>query len=111
VQTAFYREGKNAERFRDSAWGYCVFSSRVLSHLPAIRTEELSVALDVTISFIRSATAGRQLTVEVKEIHTGNKTSFYDIKVTGDNNEVVAIFKGTAYRTQKPVYANDTETD
>ena len=63
----------------------------------------LSVALDVHISFIRSAKAGDILTVEAKEIHTGNKTSFYDITTTNEAGDVVAMFKGTAYRTSRTV--------
>lgn len=61
----------------------------------------LSVALDVQISFIRSAKAGDQLFVEAKEVHLGNKTSFYDITVTNEAQEIVATFKSTAYRTGK----------
>src|SRR4051812_40748259 len=63
----------------------------------------LSVALDVHISFMRAAKTGDTLTVEAKELHTGNKTSFYDISVTNEQNEIVASFKGTAYRTGKKV--------
>ncbi len=63
----------------------------------------LSVALDVHISFIKASKAGELLTVEAKEIHTGNKTSFYDITITNEAAEVVAIFKGTAYRTSKEI--------
>ena len=63
----------------------------------------VSVALDVHISFIKAARAGEVLTVTAKEIHTGNKTSFYDIMVTNEREEIVAVFKGTAYRTDKQV--------
>ena len=61
----------------------------------------LSVALDVQISFIRSAKAGDVLFVDAKEIHLGNKTSFYEISVTNEQQEIVATFKSTAYRTSK----------
>ena len=67
----------------------------------------ISVALDVHISFIRAARAGEVLTVEAKAIHTGNKTSFYDITVVNGQNEIVAVFKGTAFRTEKPVYNDE----
>jgi acyl-CoA thioesterase len=63
----------------------------------------LSVALDVHISFIKAGKAGEVLSIEAKEIHTGNKTSFYDITITNEAKEVVAMFKGTAYRTSKPI--------
>jgi acyl-CoA thioesterase len=63
----------------------------------------ISVALDAHISFISAATAGNILTVEAREVHTGNKTSFYNISVTNARQEIVAVFKGTAYRTSKQV--------
>ncbi len=62
-----------------------------------------AVALDVTISFARPAKAGDLLTVEAKEIYVGKKTGIYDIKTTNEKGELVAIFKGTAYRTSTKV--------
>jgi len=70
---------------------------------------QLSVALDVHISFIKAARAGEVLTVEAKEIHTGNKTSFYDISIINEQAQIVAVFKGTAYRTGRPVYEDSKE--
>jgi len=63
----------------------------------------ITVALDVTISFIRSAVAGELLTVEAVEVHLGNKVGIYDIRTTNEKGELVALFKGTAYRTTKEV--------
>lgn len=63
----------------------------------------LSVALDVTISFIKTAKEGDIIDVEAKEVHCGNRTGFYDIVITNAQQEIVAIFKGTAYRTNKAV--------
>ena len=63
----------------------------------------ISVALDVSISFIRSAKEGDVLTITANEIHTGNKTSFYDISITNEMAELIAMFKGTAYRTSAEV--------
>jgi len=63
----------------------------------------LSVALDVHTSFIRAARAGDIMAVEATEIHTGNKTSFYNVTTTNEAAEIVSIFKGTAYRTGKHV--------
>jgi len=59
----------------------------------------ITVALDVSITFTRPAKAGDKLTVEAKEVYLGNKTSVYDIRTTNEEGEVVAMFKGTAYRT------------
>lgn len=63
----------------------------------------LSVALDVQISFIRSAKEGETLYVDCKEIHLGNKTAFYDIAITNEQKEIVATFKSTSYRTSRNV--------
>ncbi|HXP50338.1 MAG TPA: hydroxyphenylacetyl-CoA thioesterase PaaI [Bacteroidia bacterium] len=62
-----------------------------------------TVALDVTISFTRPAKTGDLLTVEAKEIYLGKKTGLYDIKTTNEKGELVALFKGTAYRTSTKV--------
>jgi acyl-CoA thioesterase len=62
-----------------------------------------AVALDVTISFARPAKAGDLLTVEAKEIYVGKKTGIYDIKTTNEKGELVAVFKGTAYRTSTKI--------
>lgn len=63
----------------------------------------LSVALDVTISFIRTAKEGDIIAVEAKEVHCGNRTGFYDVTVSNALGEIIAVFKGTAYRTDKTV--------
>ena len=63
----------------------------------------LTVALDVSISFTRAAKPGEVLTVEAKELHVGNKTGVYDVRTTNANGELVAWFKGTAYRTSKKI--------
>jgi acyl-CoA thioesterase len=65
----------------------------------------LAVALDVSVTFAKAAVEGDLLWVEAKELHLGHKTSVYDVKVTNADNALVAIFKGTAYRTSKEVLA------
>ena len=62
-----------------------------------------AVALDVTISFARPAKLGDLLIVEAKEIYVGKKTGIYDIKTTNEKGELIAVFKGTAYRTSTKV--------
>jgi acyl-CoA thioesterase len=61
----------------------------------------LSVALDVTITFTRAVNVGDVLTAEAKEIHNGRSTGVYLINVTNQKNEHVALFKGTCFRTGK----------
>ncbi len=61
----------------------------------------LSVALDVTITFMKAVNVGDILTAEAKEIHNGRSTGVYLIHVTNQKKEQVALFKGTCFRTGK----------
>ena len=61
----------------------------------------LSVALDVTITFTKAVNVGDVLTAEAKEVHNGRSTGVYLITVTNQNNKQVALFKGTCFRTGK----------
>ena len=61
----------------------------------------LSVALDVTISFTKAVHIGDVLIAEAKEVHNVRSTGVYLITVTNQNNEQVALFKGTCFRTGK----------
>jgi acyl-CoA thioesterase len=61
----------------------------------------LSVALDVTISFMKAVNVGDELTAEAKEIHNGRSTGVYLITITNQKNEQVGLFKGTCFRTGK----------
>lgn len=63
----------------------------------------ITVALDVSITYTRPARPGELLTVEAQELYLGNKTGLYDIRTTNERSELVALFKGTAYRTSVPV--------
>lgn len=61
----------------------------------------LTVALDVNISYTKPAFEGDELFVEAKEMHMGHKTGIYEVRTTNSAGELVAFFKGTAYRTSK----------
>ena len=66
----------------------------------------LSVALDVTITFTKAVNIGDELTAEAKEFHNGKSTGVYLITVTNQKNEQVAFFKGTCFRTGKELIGN-----
>ncbi len=63
----------------------------------------LSVALDTSINFTRPVHVGDILTAEAKEVHNGKSTGLYHISITNQNAHLVAIFKGTCFRTGKPL--------
>lgn len=61
----------------------------------------LSVALDTAINFIKPVHVGDELTAEAKELHNGKSTGLYHISISNQHDHVVAIFKGTCFRTDK----------
>jgi acyl-CoA thioesterase len=61
----------------------------------------LTLALDAQISFIKKVSLGDVLTATVEELHNGRTTGVYEVKITNQKNELVAAFRGTAHRTGK----------
>lgn len=61
----------------------------------------LSVALDTSINFLKPVHVGDLLTAEAKELHNGRSTGLYHISIFNQNNHLAAQFKGTCYRTGK----------
>lgn len=61
----------------------------------------LSVALDTSINFIKPVMVGDVLIAEAKELHNGKSTGLYHVTITNQTDHVVAVFKGTCYRTNK----------
>lgn len=61
----------------------------------------LSVALDTNINFIKAVHVSDTLTAEAKEIHNGKQTGVYLITIFNQHEEQVALFKGTCFRTGK----------
>jgi len=61
----------------------------------------LSVALDTSINFTKPVHVGDALIAEAKELHNGRSTGLYHITITNQQNQIVALFKGTCFRTGK----------
>ena len=59
-----------------------------------------SVSVETSISHTQSLKEGDVIVATAREEHRSNKIAIYSVQVTcGDN--VVALFKGTVYRTSK----------
>ena len=67
----------------------------------------LSVALDTSINFTKPVHVGDVLIAEAKELHNGKSTGLYHITVTNQRDHIVALFKGTCFRTSKPLIADE----
>jgi acyl-CoA thioesterase len=61
----------------------------------------LSVALDTAINFLKPVHVGDALVAEAKELHNGKSTGLYHITIRNQKEHIVAIFKGTCFRTNK----------
>ena len=66
-------------------------------------TNEASVALNCTINFIKAVKLGDTLFAESILISDTRKTGVYDIKITTQNQQLVASFRGTVYKIDKKV--------
>jgi acyl-CoA thioesterase len=62
---------------------------------------QLSVALDCSINFIKPVQINDLLIAEALEIHNGKQTGVYQIGIYNQNETLVAQFKGTCFRTTK----------
>ncbi|MBS1549052.1 MAG: hotdog fold thioesterase [Bacteroidetes bacterium] len=66
-------------------------------------TGEASVALNCTINFAKAVREGDVLRAESILVSDTRKTGIYDIKVTNQNQDLVAAFRGTVYKINKKV--------
>lgn len=60
-----------------------------------------SMSIETSISHTLSCKEGDVLTTKTVERSLSNRIGVYDITVTNQENKVVALFKGTVYRSDK----------
>jgi acyl-CoA thioesterase len=61
----------------------------------------VTVALDNNISYVAAVRAGDELVAVAQEESASNRHAFYRVTVSRRDNVVVALFRGTVYRTQQ----------
>jgi len=84
--------------------GGAVFSLADFAFAAAVNAyEEMAVAMNINISYIKSAMSGEELTAEAKEISRGSKTSVYSITVKNNKQELIAVLQAVAYIKGKTV--------
>jgi len=58
---------------------------------------KVAVAVNVSITFMKAATTGT-LTAEAREVALNPKLGTYTVNVTDEQNNLIAVFQGLAYR-------------
>lgn len=66
-------------------------------------TNEASVALNCVINFTKAVREGDTLFAESILVSDTRKTGVYDIKITNQDSDLMATFRGTVYKLGKQV--------
>ena len=61
----------------------------------------LSLALETSISFLKPVFVNDVLFAEAKEIRNGKSTGVYLVEIKNQQEQLIGLFKGTCYRTGK----------
>lgn len=59
----------------------------------------LSLALENNINYTRKVSVGDILVAETEELQNGRTIGVYKVRITNQNKDLVAEFRGTVYRT------------
>lgn len=62
----------------------------------------ITVAVENAISYPMAVRAGDVVTATAQEESSSNRLAFYRVTVRNQKDELVAIFRGTVYKTEKP---------
>lgn len=61
----------------------------------------ISMALENNINFTKKVSTGDVLTAETEEIQNGRTIGVYKVRISNQDEELVAEFRGTVYKTGK----------
>lgn len=61
----------------------------------------VTVSIDNSITYPATVSAGDVLTAVATEESAANRIAFYSVRVTNQHDSVVALFRGTVYRTAR----------
>ena len=85
------------------AHGGAIFSLADLVFAVASNSHKtIALAINASISFLKAVTGGT-LIAEATEVSINPKLATYDIRVTNENNELIALFQGTVYRKKDKI--------
>jgi acyl-CoA thioesterase len=63
----------------------------------------VAVALNVNVTYVSSPQPGLQLRAEARRVSQTKKTASYDIKVTDENGNLIALCQALAFDTGRPI--------
>jgi acyl-CoA thioesterase len=64
-----------------------------------------SLSIETSISHLHPCYQGDEIIATTTEISLNNKVGIYTICINNSNGKLVALFKGTVYRTSKPWFS------
>jgi acyl-CoA thioesterase len=67
-----------------------------------------AVSIECDVNHLKTINTGDILTASAKEVSRSNKLGVYEVRVTNQNDELVALFKGLVYRTSEDWEIQDT---
>jgi acyl-CoA thioesterase len=88
----------------ERAHGGALFALIDEAFATASQTEgTIAVALNVNVTYVSSPRAGVRLRAEANRVSQTKKTASYDIRLTDEEDNVIATCSALAYRTGKPI--------
>jgi acyl-CoA thioesterase len=63
-------------------------------------SNELTLAAGIVVDFVAPAMEGELLIAEAREVVLAGRTGIYDVTVTNQKGQVVAVLRGRSYRTR-----------
>ena len=85
------------------AHGGAIFSLADLAFAVASNSHRtIAVSINVSISYLKAFASGT-LIAEAKEVSLNPKLATYEVRVTDENNDLIAIFLGTVYRKKDKI--------
>lgn len=60
-----------------------------------------SLSIETSISHTKPIQVGDVIMAEARELNRTNRIGIYEVRITNQKDELVALFKGTVYRTGK----------
>ena len=63
-------------------------------------SNELTLAAGIVVDFVAPAVEGELLTADAKEVVLVGRTGVYDVTVTNEKGQIVAVLRGRSHRTK-----------